>query len=473
MPQRTESSSLDALRAAERRLRALEEKAAGHGIVTIDAEGRIAGWSAGARAILGWSEEEVLGRGVAMLFTPEDRADGLPERELERMRAQDAAQERKAPQPLLLMRGDGSRCRADGETIALRDEAGAFEGYLKLLYGRPDGAGQQHLSSPAADVAEQGRPEDLRLVADALPVLIGYVDSGQCYRFNNRFYEDWFGRPRGEITGRHVREVVGEEAYAIRREAIEAALAGEHVVFDAFMPHRDGSRRETEMQYVPRRNADGSVDGFFVIVFDVTARKRSEEHLRLLNDELNHRVKNLLATVQSVAWQTLGDAVSLAHARQDFTSRLMVLAKAHDLMTMRNWDGATIAELVSLTVEAHQGTKRRFLAAGPDIRLPTKAALSVSMALHELATNAIKYGALSNETGQVSIDWRILDGIEGRCLTLRWRESGGPPVEPPARKGFGSRLIERGLAAELSGVAQMDYDRSGLVCTVEAPLGPG
>lgn len=566
----TGNPSREACRAAERRLRALEEGAVGHGIATIDAGGRIVGWSAGARAILGWSEAEVLGRDAGMLFLAEDRAAGLPERDLAEMRARD-----RTSRTGWLMRRDGGRCRAACEMIALRGDDGAFEGYLKLVYDRSpavgrrfapfpvaspgigfwewdgaaglvladegvallcgldprrlaagvaatalldlvhpddrprvreeigraaatgrdflsehrilhrdgsmrhvvvrgsgglDDAGRSRLSGVFVDVTGQRRSEDLRLVADALPILIGYVDSRQRYRFNNRYYEGWFGRTSGEIMGMHVRDLLGEEAYAVRRQAIEAALEGRHVVFDAFMPHRDGGRRETEMQYVPRRNADGVVEGFFVIAFDVTARKRSEEHLRLLNDELNHRAKNLLAMVQSIAWQTLGDADSLPQARDAFTARLMVLGKAHDLLTMRNREGASLAEVVSLTVQAHQGATRRFRVSGPDIRLPPKAALSISMALHELATNAVKYGALSNGTGQVAIGWRILDGIEGRHLCLCWRESGGPPVTTPMRRGFGSRLIERGLAAELGGTVTMDYDRSGVVCTIEAPL---
>lgn len=468
MPSPADPSLPDTLRARERRLRALEEDAAGHAIVTIGPDGLIADWSGGARILLGWSGEDVIGRAAAMLFTPEDRAAEVPGKALRKVRA-----EGRLPEERWFMRKDGSRCRMAGEMIALRDEGGAFAGCLMVLHDRAE----RH-PGVALDVTGKRWPESrmridgdyLRRLTDALPVLIAYVDREQRYRFNNKYYEDWFGRSRDEVTGRHVRDILGEEAYAVREAAIRAALAGEHVVFDAFIPHREDGRREVEMQYIPRRGADGTVDGFFVIAFDVTARKRSEEHLRLLNDELNHRVKNLLATVQSIAWQTLRDAETLPHAREAFTSRLMVMAKAHDLLTLRNWAGAGLAEVVSLTVQTYQDANRRFRAEGPDIRLSSKTALSVSMALHELATNAVKYGALSNEEGRVDISWRIVEEAGGRGLRLRWRESGGPPVSAPERTGFGSRLIERGLSAELGGSAVIVYDPSGLVCTVEAPL---
>ncbi|MDB5570200.1 MAG: signal transduction histidine kinase, partial [Hyphomicrobiales bacterium] len=208
----------------------------------------------------------------------------------------------------------------------------------------------------------------------------------------------------------------------------------------------------------------------FGVALDITERKRAEEHLMMLNHELNHRVKNSLATVQAIALQTLRDSETLAQARKAFTSRLVALAKAHDLLTNSNWGGADLSDVVAGIVEAHEGERPRFAVSGPTISLPPKLALSLSMALHELATNAVKYGALSNDSGCVEITWSIAAEEDGRRLHLRWRESGGPPVGPPTRKGFGSRLIERSLAAEVSGVAHIAYEPSGVVCTFDAPM---
>ncbi|SEQ75516.1 PAS domain S-box-containing protein [Faunimonas pinastri] len=206
-------------------------------------------------------------------------------------------------------------------------------------------------------------------------------------------------------------------------------------------------------------------------VLDITEKKRSEEHLRLLVNELNHRVKNSLAMVQAVAAQTLRSTDSLAEARDSFTARLISLAKAHDLLTSENWEGTDLREVVSRTMESHiGGDEERFRISGPSVRLTPKTALSLSMAFHELATNAVKYGALSNDFGRIEIAWSVAVTEQARHLHLTWRESGGPTVLPPTRRGFGSRLIERGLAAELGGTVTIEYHPEGLACTVDAPL---
>ena len=204
---------------------------------------------------------------------------------------------------------------------------------------------------------------------------------------------------------------------------------------------------------------------------DVTARKRSEEHRELLINELNHRVKNTLATVQSFAHQTLRNAGNLAEARVTFESRLVALAKAHDVLTQESWEGAGLKQIVANAISAYLDDRggQRFEIDGPELRVQPKSALALSMALHELATNAVKYGSLSNQVGRVRISWVSTQDTPPR-FQLRWAESDGPPVEPPRGRGFGSRLIEQGLARELAGEVQLDFERQGLVCTIEAPL---
>jgi len=187
-------------------------------------------------------------------------------------------------------------------------------------------------------------------------------------------------------------------------------------------------------------------------------------------DELNHRVKNTLAVIQSIASQTLGHAASLDEAREAFGARLLNLATAHDTLTRESWQSATLADIVSDTIKPHAGGPNRFRVEGPDIRLTPTAALAVSMAVNELGTNAAKYGALCSESGHVAISWRIEGEGDDRRLLLLWKESGGPPVVPPTRRGFGSRLIERALASELDAEVSVSYDTSGLVCMINAPL---
>jgi two-component sensor histidine kinase len=193
---------------------------------------------------------------------------------------------------------------------------------------------------------------------------------------------------------------------------------------------------------------------------------RAEQHQLLLINELNHRVKNTLASVQGIAFQTLRGDVSLTEARARFEARLMALSGAHNLLTEENWGGASLERVVADSIAHLAGEAGRFDVAGEPLRLAPRAALALAMALHELGTNAAKYGALSTEGGRVSIGWTQ----DGDRLHLIWRESGGPPVERPSRRGFGSRLIERGLAADLGGSAALRFDAAGLRCDIEASL---
>jgi two-component sensor histidine kinase len=196
-----------------------------------------------------------------------------------------------------------------------------------------------------------------------------------------------------------------------------------------------------------------------------------QEHQRLLVNELNHRVKNTLATVQSIAMQTFRGDNAAASSRSTFESRLMALSRAQDVLTRDNWEGVNLEEIVREAVEPHCGNERaRVEVKGPRIVLAPRTALSLAMALHELCTNAAKYGSLSTVGGRVSVEWIIATERADRGLRLIWHESGGPAVEPPKRRGFGSRLIEQGLARELNGEVHLDYNPAGLVCTIDVPI---
>jgi two-component sensor histidine kinase len=204
-------------------------------------------------------------------------------------------------------------------------------------------------------------------------------------------------------------------------------------------------------------------------VYDITERKRSEEQQRLLMAELGHRVKNTLAMVQAIASQTMRNATSLDDARDTFTSRLTNLAHAHDALMQENWASASIETVVSGAMRSHNH-QARISWQGPDVRLGPRAALALSLALHELGTNATKYGALSVPDGRVVIVWTIAENADDRQFRFEWKEAGGPAVTPPTRKGFGSRLIERELATSLGGDVRISYEATGLILRLAAPL---
>ncbi|SCY30575.1 HWE histidine kinase domain-containing protein [Microvirga guangxiensis] len=199
-------------------------------------------------------------------------------------------------------------------------------------------------------------------------------------------------------------------------------------------------------------------------------RARSDARQRLLINELNHRVKNTLATVQSVAAHSfrIGDPNI---GRAAFEARLFALSKTHDVLTRENWEGANLQDIVQEAMAPYaRDNAERFRVVGEPLQLPPRIALPLAMALHELSTNAAKYGGFSTESGEVLIEWTLIRLEDGPRLVLKWTETGGPPTESPTHKGFGSRLIERGLTRELGGTVDLDYRPTGLVCTVSFPL---
>jgi PAS domain S-box-containing protein len=197
---------------------------------------------------------------------------------------------------------------------------------------------------------------------------------------------------------------------------------------------------------------------------DLTERKQAEELQRLLLDELTHRVKNTLATIQAISWQTLRNARDLPSAREALDRRIRSMAQAHDLLTARAWTGADLTDIVKRALEAFSPAQVEF--SGPAVDVSSKHALALSLALHELATNATKYGALSRPEGCVRVHWRVEDGK----FRLDWQESGGPAVAPPKQKGFGSRLLEELVLHDLGGDIKLNYDVAGVRCSISATL---
>jgi PAS domain S-box-containing protein len=250
--------------------------------------------------------------------------------------------------------------------------------------------------------------------------------------------------------------------------------------FDIEVALRHGQTGEVRWQRLvatPRELPTGAVvwDG---IQIDITDHKRAEEHLKLLVNELNHRVKNTLAIVQSLAAQSFpkprpNEDDGFAAAQGAFEARLFALARGHDVLTRENWEGASLEKIVDEAFAAYRnrpGCGDAFDIDGEDLRVTPAMALSLSMALHELCTNALKYGALKSPGGRVRVSWSTTSSSGGDRLAMRWEESGGPPVLPPTRKGFGSRLIERGLARELDGTVALSYEPDGVVCAIDVPL---
>lgn len=226
--------------------------------------------------------------------------------------------------------------------------------------------------------------------------------------------------------------------------------------------------RFLDFVYQPIRDDSGAVAHIFVQGSDVTERVRAENHQRLLINELNHRVKNTLAAVQSIVTQTLRHATSTESASRAIIARIMALSAAHNVLTQENWGSAELRTLIDSAIRPFRtGDERTFDLQGPDMRVGPYASISIALALHELGTNAVKYGALSAPQGTVRIRWSV---TPDRLFVLEWIETGGPVVNQSDHRGFGSRLILQVLPAQLQGKADMDYRPGGIAFTLTAPV---
>lgn len=221
-----------------------------------------------------------------------------------------------------------------------------------------------------------------------------------------------------------------------------------------------------------QRDATGKALRFIGVSTDITERKHAERHRELLLRELGHRVKNILSIVQSIADQTARGAESIALFQETFAQRLQALTRAHDLLMRRGWQGATLETLVHAALApfgADAPGGHRLHVCGPPLELAPISAVSLAMALHELATNAVKYGALAVEGGEVALSWEVCEALPAPQVSLAWIERGGPPVAAPRRAGFGTRLV-RAVATELGGEVSLGYPAEGFECRLRFPL---
>ncbi|MBL6654306.1 MAG: PAS domain-containing protein [Reyranella sp.] len=253
------------------------------------------------------------------------------------------------------------------------------------------------------------------------------------------------------------REPIRQRKLAILREAES------HYQLEYRIRRRDGQVRWVMDRGQVIRDDAGRALRVVGVVLDITDNKEAEQRQRLLFDELNHRVKNTLSIVQALAQQTLRTRPEPADFAEAFTDRLVSLARAHSLLTHDSWDGADLRNIVTTALAAFIDEGRPIEIGGDPVMIPPSTTITLSLMLHELATNAAKYGALSVPHGRLSVSWTAVDAESAVAVDLDWQEHGGPPVSPPARRGFGSRLLA-GSAEQIGGELEMDYAAAGLRC---------
>jgi PAS domain S-box-containing protein len=281
------------------------------------------------------------------------------------------------------------------------------------------------------------------------------------------------GFSREELLASHLYRHTHPDDADPDREAFRKQVAGELDFYsvEKRLIRKDGRAVWLSVYSSPVRTAGSELLYVVRVVQDITERKAAERRQKLLIDELNHRVKNTLATVQSLASQTVRGVRTPQEFRERFEGRLIALSQAHDQLTMHHWERADLRQLLSGSLAPYAGKDvQRAVLRGEDVMLRPRAALTLAMAVHELTTNAAKYGALSQPGGSIEIRWQATSGGEDApVLRIAWIERGGPPVCEPQQRGFGTKLIEASIAAELHGRAGLTFAPEGLCCEIVIP----
>lgn len=274
--------------------------------------------------------------------------------------------------------------------------------------------------------------------------------------------EDFDGRNRH----RYWPDMWPPESRDTVEQALHAAMAGNAVAFRASCPTAKGTLRWWDTTVSPILEG-GRVIRVLATSRDVTGERMAESHRQLLVNELNHRVKNTLATVQSIANQSLRNAGVDSSVRDALEGRLMAIAATHNVLTDQNWSAASLRQIVDGAVTPYRASPDQLTITGEDLKVSPKPAVVMALAFHELAINALKHGALSAPEGHVDIHWSVDPDDQ---LLIEWAERGGPTVRPPERRGFGSRIVEQALPNELGGQVAVDYRADGLRCSIRSPL---
>jgi PAS domain S-box-containing protein len=353
---------------------------------------------------------------------------------------------------------DGTRVPFVPYPTPLKDASGRVTGAINLL----------------VDISER---EDADLESAKLAAIVTSSDDAIISKTIQGRITSWntaatrlFGYEASEIVGRHITTIIPPELHDEEKEIIARLQKGLHIDhYETVRLAKDGARIDVSLSVSPLRDKFGHVVGAAKVARDITERKRTENLQRLLLDELNHRVKNTLAIVQAIAGQSLRHAISPKEFAASFSGRLQALARAHDLLTQRKMQGAEVGGLVQEQVLLDAGSdERRVSCSGPTVVLDSQAAVHLALVLHELATNARKYGALSIPGGHLSVNWEVRTNGE-KNLILNWSETGAPRVDAPRRRGFGSTLIERTIKGH-GGKVSTRYGSDGIAVKISMPI---
>jgi len=426
-------------------------------IVSKTLDGIVTSWNPAAHRLFGYTAGEMVGRHISVLAAP-GRENEMPAI-LEQIRRG----ERIDHYETVRRRKDGSLVEIAVTISPIRDDAGTIIGASKLA--------RDITERKRAAAALEASEERFRTLANTVPDIVWIADPDGTITFAN---DRWF-RFCGITPEQNARDwpelVLHPDDRARCLEQWTRALKdGTEYEIEVRNRRHDGEYRWFLTRAMPVRDAQGHITAWCGSTTDIHDRKLSEEYQRMLAAELSHRVKNILAVVQVLAERTGDKATSATDFIEAFRGRIQALGSAHQALMARDWHDARLVEIVEAAVAPYLDSHARVSLDIPDVALKPEAALTLALAFHELATNAAKHGALSDEGGRIAITARIEATDGGSELHLDWQEQGGPSVRPPAAKGFGTTMLSQAIEYQHQGKAELLWRDEGLLCRLSLPL---
>ena len=420
-------------------------------------EGIVTSWNPAAERLFGYSAAEAVGRPISMLAAP-DRENEMPAI-LERIRRGEKVEHFET----VRRRKDGSQIDVALTVSPIRDRRAQIVGASKIA--------RDITARRRAAQALQESEERFRTLANAVPDIVWTAAPDGSITFANERWLAFCGiTPEQNARGWPDLVLHPEDRERCLERWSRALREGTEYEIEVRNRRYDGEYRWFLTRALPIRDAAGQITAWFGSTTDIHDRKQGEERQRMLTAELSHRVKNLLTIVQILAERSASGAVSVAESIAAFRGRLQALTAAHNALIAGNWNWASLASIVQTLLEPYLGEGDRVRLEIEDLRLEAGLALTLALGLHELATNAVKYGALSDPHGRITLVARIQPGESGDELHLVWQEEGGPAVEPPVATGFGTTMLSQAIEYQHNGKVDLEWRKEGLVCRLAVPL---
>jgi PAS domain S-box-containing protein len=442
----------------EQLFRLIVESSSDFAIFTMDLNGIVTSWNIGAERMFGFTESEIMGRTGDMIFIPEDRREGAPDQERLQTQSEGRALDERWHQ-----RKDGTRFWASGLMMPLNDGAG----FVKITRDRTE----QH----KANEYMRENEERFRLLATSIPQLVFRGRHDGFRTWGSPQWIDFTGLSFDDSIGFGWMDAVHPDDRQETQKAWQIAMEkGEYYVEHRVRRQQDGEYFWHQTRAKPLEGDDPASHEWVGTMTDIHELRGLKDQQQMLMAELQHRTRNLLAVVQSIANQMARKSDSVQVFRTEFESRLRALSRVQGLISDVDHHGIDLHRLIKAELKAHGDgavDSGKVVVEGPSAELPPSSAQALALAIHELATNAVKYGALAQPDGTLRIAWQLKsEGTEKR-LALEWHEAGvAMPTSKPARKGYGSELIEKALPYQLKAETSLEYGPDGVRCSITVPV---